>query len=124
MTAVPARIGRSATFDLLAEASLATHAVAPPSPKRLSSRAHPGGSPEENNMLRSIKQLAGCIAALTVIGTGAANAQADCPRGDLDKPYCDRNGDLVADAPTDPKQLINPSTLVFAYTPVEDPALY
>ena len=55
-------------------------------------------------MLRSIKQLAGCIAALTVIGTGAANAQADCPRGDLDKTYCDRNGDLVADAPTDPKQ--------------------
>src|SRR5690349_19837836 len=48
----------------------------------------------------------------------------ECPRGDLDKSYCDRNGDLVADTPTDPKQLINPSTLVFAYTPVEDPAVY
>ena len=34
---------------------------------------------------------------------GSARAQ-DCPRGDLDKAYCDRNGDLVADAPTDPKQ--------------------
>src|ERR1700758_2511053 len=54
---------------------------------------------------------------------GAAGAQ-DCPRGDLDKAYCDRNGDLVADAPTDPKQLTNPGTLVFAYTPVEDPAVY
>ena len=54
---------------------------------------------------------------------GAACAQ-DCPRGDLDKTYCDRDGDLVADAPTDPKQLINPGTLVFAYTPVEDPAVY
>jgi phosphonate transport system substrate-binding protein len=54
---------------------------------------------------------------------GAARAQ-DCPRGDLDKAYCDRDGDLVADAPTDPKQLINPATLVFAYTPVEDPAVY
>ncbi len=31
---------------------------------------------------------------------------------------------MVADAPTDPARLRNPSTLVFAYTPVEDPALY
>src|ERR1700741_2247517 len=54
---------------------------------------------------------------------GSARAQ-DCPRGDLDKAYCDRDGDLVADAPTDPKQLVNPSTLIFAYTPVEDPAVY
>jgi phosphonate transport system substrate-binding protein len=75
-------------------------------------------------MLRSIKQLACCIAALTIFGIGAANAQADCPRGDLDKAYCDTDRNLVADAPADPKQLINPSTLVFAYTPVEDPALY
>jgi phosphonate transport system substrate-binding protein len=54
---------------------------------------------------------------------GAAGAQ-DCPRGDLDKAYCDRDGDLVADTPTDPKQLVSPATLVFAYTPVEDPAVY
>ena len=74
-------------------------------------------------MVSSIARLAGCVAAIIVIGTGLAAAQ-DCPRGDLDKAYCDRNGDLVADAPTDPKQLINPSTLIFAYTPVEDPALY
>src|SRR5581483_4456275 len=48
----------------------------------------------------------------------------DCPRGDLDKAYCDGDGDLVADSPGDPKQLVNPRTLVFSYTPVEDPALY
>jgi phosphonate transport system substrate-binding protein len=54
---------------------------------------------------------------------GSARAQ-ECPWGDLDKAYCDRDGDLVADAPTDPKQLVNPSTLIFAYTPVEDPAVY
>jgi phosphonate transport system substrate-binding protein len=30
----------------------------------------------------------------------------------------------VADTPTDAKQLVNPSTLIFAYTPVEDPAVY
>ena len=31
---------------------------------------------------------------------------------------------MPGDAPTDPKQLVNPSTLIFAYTPVEDPAVY
>ncbi|MEI8275703.1 MAG: phosphate/phosphite/phosphonate ABC transporter substrate-binding protein [Hyphomicrobiales bacterium] len=48
----------------------------------------------------------------------------ECPRGLLDKAYCDVNGDLVADTPTDPAKLINPSTIIFAYTPVEDPAVY
>jgi len=61
--------------------------------------------------------------AIVTSPLGAALAQ-DCPRGELDKAYCDRNGDLVADAPTDPKQFVNPSTLIFAYTPVEDPAVY
>ena len=55
----------------------------------------------------------------------AALAQDACPnRGDLDTMYCDANKDLVADIPTDPKKLRNPSTLVFTYTPVEDPAVY
>ena len=65
-------------------------------------------------MARQINLLAGLFAALIVgaASVGAPCAQ-DCPRGDL-----------VADAPTDPKQLVNPSTLIFAYTPVEDPAVY
>jgi len=42
----------------------------------------------------------------------------------LDSRFADADGDLVADTPTDPKQQIDPPTLVFAYTPVEDPALY
>jgi len=76
-------------------------------------------------MARQINAIATLFAALVVVVgmIGAARAQ-DCPRGDLDKAYCDRDGDLVADAPTDPKQLANPSTLIFAYTPVEDPAVY
>ncbi len=72
-------------------------------------------------MLHTIRMFAG--AAMLFAGIASAAAQ-DCPRGDLDKAYCDRNGDMVADAPADAKQLINPSTLIFAYTPVEDPALY
>ena len=56
---------------------------------------------------------------------GAVAAQAPCAnRGDLDARYCDEDGDLVADLPKDRKALQNPSTLVFSYTPVEDPAVY
>src|SRR5271169_1042465 len=82
-------------------------------------------SMERKIMGRSINTIASVIAALIVgVGLmGSARAQ-DCPRGDLDKAYCDLDGDLVADAPTDPKELVNPSTLIFAYTPVEDPAVY
>lgn len=64
------------------------------------------------------------VAAALAASVSTAAAQSDCPRGDLDKVYCDRNGDLVADLPTDPKQVINPSALIFAYTPTEDPAVY
>src|ERR1700693_6543770 len=73
-------------------------------------------------MARRNNTIASFFAAL-VLSAGLASAQ-DCPRGDLDKAYCDRDGDLTADAPSDPKQLVNPATLVFAYTPVEDPAVY
>src|SRR6202045_2003328 len=65
-------------------------------------------------MARHSKTIATFFAAL-IFGAGLigfARAQ-DCP-----------DGDLVADAPTDPKLWVNPSTLIFAYTPVEDPAVY
>lgn len=54
-----------------------------------------------------------------------ALAQDTCSnRGDLDAQYCDANKDLVADTPTDPSKQKTPNTLVFTYTPVEDPAVY
>ena len=34
--------------------------------------------------------------------------------------FKDANGDLVADAPTDPKNFVDPATLIFAYTPLAD----
>ena len=74
-------------------------------------------------MSRMLKQILAGIAAL-LASTAIALAQEDCPRGTLDKAYCDRNGDLTADLPTDPKKVVNPSTLIFSYTPVEDPAVY
>ncbi len=57
--------------------------------------------------------------------TAPAHAQDACPnRGQLDTLYCDENRDLVADAPKDRAKWRDPSTLVWAYTPVEDPAVY
>ena len=57
-------------------------------------------------------------------GTLAVAADACKNRGELDTLYCDENRDLVADLPADPKKWKNPSTIVFTYTPVEDPAVY
>ncbi|MCB1648001.1 MAG: phosphate/phosphite/phosphonate ABC transporter substrate-binding protein [Pseudomonadales bacterium] len=38
--------------------------------------------------------------------------------------YSDANGDLVADTPSEPSRWRDPRILIFAYTPVEDPAMY
>lgn len=64
--------------------------------------------------------------AFGLLLSGATYAQTDdCKnRGQFDTLYCDENRDLVADAPKDPKKWKDPGTLVFAYTPVEDPAVY
>ena len=42
----------------------------------------------------------------------------------LDERYMDKDGDLIADIPADKSKLVDPSTLIFAYTPVEDPSVY
>ena len=68
------------------------------------------------------------LAALIVLIAGwaslAAAAESCAQRGRLDPIYCDENGDGIADPPKDPSRLLNPDTLVFAYVPVEDPAVY
>lgn len=77
-------------------------------------------------MTRCIRLPAAALFAAIVVGAGGSPAQAqDCKhRGQLDTLYCDDNGDLVADTPTDPRKWKDPSNLIFAYTPVEDPAVY
>ncbi len=69
-------------------------------------------------------KILGTVTAALLVSTGAAFAQEDCPRGSLDERFCDRDGDLIADTPLDSADWVNPDTLVFAYTPVEDPAVY
>lgn len=75
--------------------------------------------------MRSIARLTAtaAFAFATVFTAQIASAQ-DCPRGDLDDRFCDVDGDLIADIPTDPSKLVDPDTLIFTYTPVEDPAVY
>ena len=42
----------------------------------------------------------------------------------LDSRYQDKDGDMIADIPADASAQVDPSMLIFAYTPVEDPAVY
>ncbi len=62
------------------------------------------------------------LATITVAASLAAFAIV--PAQALDQRFSDADGDLVADAPKDQKQLIDPPVLIFSYTPVEDPAVY
>jgi phosphonate transport system substrate-binding protein len=72
-------------------------------------------------MLSVLLVFAGTTGLLSI----SASAQDACVnRGQLDTLYCDANNDLVADAPADPAKWRDPSALVWAYTPVEDPAVY
>jgi phosphonate transport system substrate-binding protein len=74
--------------------------------------------------MKTLTKLFSGTAVAFALSAGAAFAADDCPRGDLDKRFCDTDGDLIADTPTDPAEQLDPDTLIFAYTPVEDPAVY
>ena len=71
---------------------------------------------------RLLTSCAGLLLALFTLWP--APAQACNSRGDLDSRYCDSDGDLIADVPADPSRLKDPDTLVFSFTPVEDPSVY
>lgn len=75
------------------------------------------------NLQKSLFPSAFLMASALILGT-SGYAMADCERGALDVNYCDENGDMVADLPNDSSEWQNPNTLIFAYTPVEDPAIY
>lgn len=58
-------------------------------------------------------------AIASVLAATAMHASAD-----LSPRYSDADGDMIADIPSDESQWVDPDTLIFAYTPVEDPAVY
>lgn len=64
------------------------------------------------------------VACALIVALAAPALAQDCQnRGMLDQMYCDNDKDLVADLAA-PGQCKDPDTLVFTYTPVEDPAVY
>ncbi len=60
------------------------------------------------------------LSAVSVAALFATSAVAF----DLDPRFTDADGDLIADVPAEASEWLDPSVLIFAYTPVEDPAVY
>lgn len=71
------------------------------------------------SLIRRLLKVSSLSVAFALAGLGVASAEFK-----LDPRFTDANGDMVADAPTDAAKQIDPDTLIFAYTPVEDPAVY
>jgi phosphonate transport system substrate-binding protein len=74
--------------------------------------------------LTRITKILSAALMLTLLTTLPSAAQEDCNRGTLDAAYCDRNFDQTADLPLNESDWVDPDTIIFAYTPVEDPAVY
>ena len=71
-----------------------------------------------------MKKILLLVAMAFLLASVPALAADDCTnRGGLDMNYCDEDNDLVADLAPE-GECKDPSTLVFTYTPVEDPAVY
>ena len=73
---------------------------------------------------KSLSAVLGIFALSLAIGAINPASAACKNRGNLDVRYCDDDGDLVADTPTDSSKWVSPDTLIFSYTPVEDPSVY
>jgi phosphonate transport system substrate-binding protein len=67
--------------------------------------------------------MAAAIFAVSMMA-GSVSAAEDCHRGTLDERYCDRDYNQTADLPLDDSKWVDPDTIIFSYTPVEDPAVY
>jgi len=66
--------------------------------------------------------LLGLCAATLADPAGAEDACKH--RGDLDTPFCDEDGDLLADTPKDLARQKTPDPLFFTNSPLEDPAVF
>lgn len=61
---------------------------------------------------------------LSTVAAFAVSFAAPLAAFELDARFVDNDGDMIADIPTDESEWVDPDTLIFAYTPVEDPAVY
>lgn len=78
------------------------------------------------NVLKTITpyRFLSLVTFIFAFSIGPAAAADECEHNQLDSIYCDRDNNLVADLPLDPKEWADPDTIIFSYTPVEDPAVY
>ena len=60
------------------------------------------------------------LAFLTLVVTSAFAQDACKSRGELDTPFCDEDGDLLADPPKDARKLRDPDTIFFTNSPLDD----
>ncbi len=67
-----------------------------------------------------LRQTMSALAMLAVLGS----AESALAEFQLDPRFTDNDGDMIADIPEDAADWVDPGTLIFAYTPVEDPAVY
>lgn len=82
-----------------------------------------------NRTLYRILSLSLLMTVLVAFGALASGQEEvvddrECHDGELDDRYCDVTGNMVADPPANESDWEDPDTLIFAYTPVEDPAVY
>jgi len=75
-------------------------------------------------MGKVLSMMAAAVFAVSMLAGGATAQAEDCNRGTLDARYCDRDYNQTADLPTDNSKWVDPDTIIFSYTPVEDPAVY
>lgn len=65
------------------------------------------------------------FALCTLLLAAGVQAQDACKNhGELDRQYCDDDGDLVANLPKDPKRWKNPDTILYSNSPLEEPAVH
>ncbi len=73
---------------------------------------------------RCLTLLLGLCATALALSPGAGAEDACRYRGDLDTPFCDDDGDLLADTPKDPARQQDPDPLFFTNSPLEAPAVF
>src|SRR5262245_24723190 len=68
------------------------------------------------------KRVALALIVFSAVASGIHTALA--AEFKLGSRFQDSDGDMVADTPNDPGKQVDPGTLIFAYTQVEEPAVY
>lgn len=83
-----------------------------------------GGAIVEADGARRLTPRAVVLAVALVVAFPTLAQDACKNRGELDTPFCDENGDLLADTPKDPKKLKDTETLFFTNSPLDDGQSY